>query len=213
MASKEGFSLEVVAEEFEKCKSAENEIILEHYIRGYEELTRVFEHLGTIFSFITSDLKDKIRILKEHQKATSDHFKSVHTMVKFELDNELTIGKNSSGLLSGCRTLLRLHRALLFISSFLKELIESNENDSVPKMASNVYASTIANYHTWLVRNTAYLAMRTLPNKKTLQGRLCTSPTSEKTAEEIVGECIKQMMPVYDIVQAFYSERSLLELP
>ncbi|XP_033126285.1 ceramide-1-phosphate transfer protein-like [Anneissia japonica] len=211
MAS-DGFSLEVVAAEFRKTKTIENEILLEPYIKGYEELTRVFEHLGMVFSFITSDLKEKIRILNEHRKATPEHFKSVQTMVRFELDNNLTTIKNSAGLLSGSRTLLRLHRALLFISSFLKKLIESNEGDSVPKMASKVYADTIANYHTWLIRNTAYVAMRTLPNKKTLQARLCTS-SSEKTSEEVVGDCVKEMNLVYDVVQAFYKEHNILDLP
>lgn len=67
--------------------------------------------MGSIFGFVSSDVKSKIEILEEFREnnEVSDKFESVKKMMDHERDNDLLNKKN---YVSGSRTLLRLHRGL-----------------------------------------------------------------------------------------------------
>lgn len=67
--------------------------------------------LGSVFSFVSSDVKTKVAILEEFRanKEVADKFKSIKQMISYEKDKELLQKK---GYVSGSRTLLRLHRGL-----------------------------------------------------------------------------------------------------
>jgi hypothetical protein len=55
---------------------------------------------------------------------------------------------------NGCRTLLRLHRALSFISSFLSQMRIASDDASSASIAWNAYSSTLGHFHSWPVRHT-----------------------------------------------------------
>lgn len=66
--------------------------------------------MGTVFGFVSSDLKNKMEILSEFLKGEqSANFRTVKTMIEYEKNNSLLAKK---GYVSGSRTLLRLHRGL-----------------------------------------------------------------------------------------------------
>lgn len=68
--------------------------------------------MGSIFGFVCSDVKSKIEILEElrENKEFCDKFESVKQMMIYEsIESELLQKKD---YVSGCRTLLRLHRGL-----------------------------------------------------------------------------------------------------
>lgn len=66
--------------------------------------------MGTVFGFVSSDLRSKMDILTEFLNGEqSGHFETVKTMIEFEKDKNLLAKK---GYVSGSRTLLRLHRGL-----------------------------------------------------------------------------------------------------
>lgn len=67
--------------------------------------------MGSIFGFVSSDVKSKIEILEEFRENNdnSDKFESVKKMMEHERDNDLFKKKD---YVSGSRTLLRLHRGL-----------------------------------------------------------------------------------------------------
>lgn len=67
--------------------------------------------MGTIFGFVSKDLKSKMDILAEYlsSEKTSDNFKTVKKMIEYERDCQLL---HKEGYTSGSRTLLRLHRGL-----------------------------------------------------------------------------------------------------
>lgn len=67
--------------------------------------------MGSIFGFVSSDVKSKIEILEELRENNddSDKFESVKKMMNHERDNDLLRKKD---YVSGSRTLLRLHRGL-----------------------------------------------------------------------------------------------------
>lgn len=66
--------------------------------------------MGTVFGFVSSDLKSKMEILTDFLNSEqSSNFQTVKTMIEYERDNNLLQKK---GYVSGSRTLLRLHRGL-----------------------------------------------------------------------------------------------------
>ena len=58
-----------------------------------------------VFKFVSNDVISKLAILRE--KEVHSNYRSVQCMITHEVNNSLTTTKNN-----GCRTLLRLHRAL-----------------------------------------------------------------------------------------------------
>lgn len=67
--------------------------------------------MGSIFGFVCSDVKSKVEILEEFRANTevAEKFESVKQMIIYEREKELLQKKD---YVSGCRTLLRLHRGL-----------------------------------------------------------------------------------------------------
>lgn len=67
--------------------------------------------MGSIFGFVSSDVKSKVEILEEFRanKEVTERFDSVKTMMLYEKEKELLQKKD---YVSGSRTLLRLHRGL-----------------------------------------------------------------------------------------------------
>lgn len=64
--------------------------------------------MGSIFGFISKDVKEKMDILYELLRE-SNSFTTVKGMIEYEKNNKLLEKK---GHVSGSRTLLRLHRGL-----------------------------------------------------------------------------------------------------
>lgn len=67
--------------------------------------------MGTVFGFVSSDVRAKIDILEALRRKESDknNFESFATMLEFEKATGLL---SKSDYTSGSRTLLRLHRGL-----------------------------------------------------------------------------------------------------
>lgn len=67
--------------------------------------------MGTVFGFVSSDVKEKVEILEKLRKHADhgEHFESVQSMMNYEQDGSLLTKKD---YVSGSRTLLRLHRGL-----------------------------------------------------------------------------------------------------
>jgi hypothetical protein len=71
---------------------------------------RFFGLMGTVFGFVASDVQSKLDILEEFRKGDhKDDFETVETMILYEKRENLL---DNPKYVSGCRTLLRLHRAL-----------------------------------------------------------------------------------------------------
>lgn len=64
-----------------------------------------------MFSFVSSDVGSKIDILQDFRKkdGNSENFKTIKSMMDYEKNADLLKDTN---YVSGCRTLLRLHRGL-----------------------------------------------------------------------------------------------------
>lgn len=65
--------------------------------------------MGSVFSFVSSDLKQKIDILTNLLNKDNQQYTTVKSMIEYEKENELL---EKSDFVNGARTLLRLHRGL-----------------------------------------------------------------------------------------------------
>lgn len=66
--------------------------------------------MGTVFGFVSSDVKSKIEVLEEfRRKENNEKFVTFNAMLTYEKTTGLL---NKSDYVSGSRTLLRLHRGL-----------------------------------------------------------------------------------------------------
>lgn len=73
-------------------------------------MDRFFQLMGTVFGFVSSDVKEKVEILEKlRAKENAESFLTIRTMMEYERDSNLL---NKKDYVSGSRTLLRLHRGL-----------------------------------------------------------------------------------------------------
>lgn len=71
---------------------------------------RFLNLIGTVFSFVSSDVKSKIEVMEKHHKSENAiYYDSFKKMMKYEKDTYLY---EKNGFVSGSRTMLRLHRGL-----------------------------------------------------------------------------------------------------
>jgi hypothetical protein len=117
--------------------------------------------LGAVFEWAIKDLNNKLIILKEHQNLDPINYQSIQSMIDYEVQSERVKTKETTQFLpsgkplpNGCRTLLRLHRALAFISSFLSQVRMATDDASSASIAWNAYSSTLGHFHSWPVRHT-----------------------------------------------------------
>jgi hypothetical protein len=162
-----------------------------------------------VFSFVSSDIIEKISILRDYLKGPDgEHYKTVQAMMKYEVDNNLTIQHKKA---SGCRTLLRLHRALKFISALLTKIRQTDNKCKFSHEVRDAYDNSLAQFHPWVVKKAAHVAMYTLPDREHMLIKMKIPDTPE--GMEQVGGLIVQLDSVYDITQDLYTKYSLHELP
>jgi hypothetical protein len=108
-------------------------------------LYRFFDQLGYVFKFVKDDVVQKLTILQDYldrEPITSNHFDTIQKAIEYETEQNL-IKTNPENF---TRTLLRLHRALIFIEEFLRGLSDRPASDSTVAIATNAYDSTLY-YH------------------------------------------------------------------
>lgn len=74
-------------------------------------------------------------------------------MAAYEVSNKLVDLARRSGPLhsnSGCRTVLRLHRALHWLQLFLECLRTSSEDARTSTLCTEAYSAMLAAYHSWI---------------------------------------------------------------
>lgn len=210
--SERKFQLSIVLDAFKKALQEDGNLVLDEYIRGYDELCIFFDMLGTVFGFITSDVREKIGILQEHRGSENgDKYVFIQAMFEFEIASDLTQKKTHP--LSGSRTLLRLHRALAFTMLFMKKLSEASNSDSSSSMASEAYKESLANFHPWIIRQAALWAMYTLPNVGVLTNKIAAPNVDQEEAKRMLKEVTEVIKPVYDITEELYTKHDLHGLP
>ncbi len=107
-------------------------------------MNRFFDQLGYVFKFVKDDVADKLVILQsfvDKDKRGIIHFDTIQKAIDYETEQNL-IRTNQNNF---ARTLLRLHRALIFIIQFLQGLNDRPQPENTAIIASTCYDATL--YH------------------------------------------------------------------
>ena len=167
--------------------------------------------LGTVFGFVNKDVNEKLGILRTHIQGTAgEHYRSVQSMAEYEVSNKIIHKKTSPP--NGCRSLLRLNRALEFIMGFLAILQEPDSKAPFTHAVHDCYKATLAKYHAWIVQKGVALALYTLPHKEKLVEMLSEGLTEEEFHTQTVG-MVGKLKVMYESVQKCYAEKNILDLP
>jgi hypothetical protein len=179
-------------------------------------MIRFFHLLGAVFVFVAKDVESKITILQTYYKESEYgvNYRTIQTMIQYEKSkNILTDTKRPSG----SRTLLRLHRALEFVSHFMQEVSRLDDDNGTAEVARDCYKKTLAKYHPWYIRKSASIAMYTLPYRRQLIERAyCGSIPAYETPNSIsdsMNRLAQLADEVFNAIQKLYDEHELLDLP
>nr|XP_020441234.1 ceramide-1-phosphate transfer protein [Monopterus albus] len=207
------FCLLEVLDTFKLCLSENKEVYLEHYVAGWRGLVKFLNSLGAVFGFISKDAVSKIQILVNFLNGEhGSQYVTIQSMVKYELENKLVDQKKQgSHPESGCRTLLRLHRALRWLELFLERLRTSTEDSKTSFMCAEAYNESLAKYHTWMVRTAAGMAFHMLPGRPAFFEVMNVGPPEQVVA--ILGKALPLISEVYQITEDLYAQHNLLDLP
>lgn len=206
------FELAIVLDAFKKTLQEDGSLVMDEYIRGYGELCIFFDMLGTVFGFITSDVREKMGILQDYRKSKhGEKYVFIQAMLDFEIENDLT--RKTTHPLSGSRTLLRLHRALAFTMLFMSKLSRSTDEDSSYYMAKDAYNESLANFHPWIIRKAALWAMYTLPKVGDFIKKIAQPNMDKGKTKQLLKEVTDAMKQVYDFTEELYTKHNLHDLP
>ncbi|KAM3821309.1 uncharacterized protein M6D78_017444 [Vipera latastei] len=207
------FDIRHLQRAFSASLSPRGEILLQEYLQGWRELLKFLDALGRAFGLISRETESKISILQRHQEGPHGlHYRSLQSMVDFELASGL-VGFQSLPAHqppSGCRTLLRLHRALKWLELFLHKLGTSQKDEKSSRLCAEAYQVALAPYHSWWVQQAVALAFLAMPSRQELYHIIA----QEKPATgAIVLTTVKSLGRVYNVTQEVYSAHGMLELP
>lgn len=207
------FCFQEVLDTFKLCLSENKEVYVEHYVAGWRGLVKFLNCLGSVFGFISKDAVNKIKILVALLEGENgSHYTTVQSMVRYELDNNLVdLTKRGSHPESGCRTLLRLHRALRWLELFLERLRTSSEDSKTSVMCSEAYNESLSQHHPWVVRTAAGMAFCVLPGRPAFFEVMNVGPPEKVVA--MLGEALPLISEVYQITEELYAQHNLLDLP
>ncbi|XP_070330226.1 ceramide-1-phosphate transfer protein isoform X1 [Odocoileus virginianus] len=207
------FNLKVVLVCFKQCLNEKEEVLLEYYLDGWRGLVRFLNSLGTIFSFISKDVVTKLQIMDQLRSGPQqEHYSSLQAMVAYEVGNQLVdLERRSRHPDSGCRTVLRLHRALHWLQLFLEGVRTSPEDARTSALCTDSYNASLATYHPWIIRRAVTVAFCALPTRKVFLESMNVG--SSQQAVEMLDEALPFIERVYNISQKLYAEHALLDLP
>ncbi|KAG5878890.1 hypothetical protein JTB14_031548 [Gonioctena quinquepunctata] len=208
----EKFDIAIVHEKFGAALLDEDDVQLQEYLESFEELNKFFTLMGTVFGFVSKDLKAKIDILSELIKDPKNEGKlaTAKTMIDYEIQNDLL---NKKGYISGTRTLLRIHRGLDFIKLFLKKLCDLKDEESTSTACREAYDQTLSKHHSFIIRNGAKVAIYTLPTKEVLLKRVCGGQEDIDRALKMLPKALETTLSVFQRIENLYTLHKLHQLP
>ncbi|XP_017040889.1 ceramide-1-phosphate transfer protein [Drosophila ficusphila] len=195
---------------FETSLLDEDDVQLDAYLAAYEEIMKFFQLMGSVFSFVSSDVRSKIDILyalRAKDTEEEQHFGSFRTMLEYEKGAELL---NQKGYVSGSRTLLRLHRGLDFVYEFLNRIQAIPDDQKTVEVCKSAYDDTLGKHHAFLIRKGARLAMYAMPTRGDLLKKVCSDV---EVAKENLPTMLEHMRTNYDRTEQLYTLHDLHGLP
>ncbi|XP_056156758.1 LOW QUALITY PROTEIN: ceramide-1-phosphate transfer protein [Lampris incognitus] len=216
---------------------ANEDVLLEPYLQSWEELIKFMDSLGTIVSFFTQKIEEKLAVIRDlslkHSRGSWESgpsgpsgqqipptlglrfgaYHSVRSMVEMELKEGVVNFSQRSQ--SGCRTLLRLHRSIHWLKLLLAGLAEEPEPDghyrTPAELCRRAYMEALAPYHPWWIRRAAELVFVSLPERETFLHLVCVR--SQREAVPVLHTLIHALTLVHTHTQRILETHNLLQLP
>eukprot|EP00045_Choanoeca_perplexa_P008407 m.77694 g.77694 ORF g.77694 m.77694 type:complete len:208 (-) comp14482_c0_seq5:1050-1673(-) len=193
-------------------QSQEHHTCTDSYIICFEQISQILGQFGMVFSIVTKDVDSKLAILRELRASNDNTHKYLERMMQHEVDNNITILKG--GGKSGSRTLLRLHRALEFFIRFLEKLLLLQDADSAAAAAVEAYSETLQQHHSFLIRSSVWLALKSLSTKAQLMTKIKASDSGgAEHTDGYIREVCDWLQDVYANVDACFHQHGLHSLP
>lgn len=221
-----------------------SDVLLQPYLSSWDELVKFMDSLGPMVGLISKEIESKTSIIRQlaltaegnpeaevgpdlhsinsvnsqgggtKNKASvhTSAYHSVRSMILMELNQGLVSFYHQTD--SGCRTLLRLHRALLWLKLFLEKLAETPVEGrlrSPSDLCREAYKSTLAQHHTWYVRKAAELAFIALPERGFFFRLVCVQ--NQEELSKVLHRVSRAIGEVYDRTQKALEEHGMLDLP
>nr|XP_056719925.1 glycolipid transfer protein domain-containing protein 2 [Euleptes europaea] len=207
------FRIQCMQSAFAASITPGGEVLLGEYLRGWKELAKFIDSLGTAFGLVSRETWQKITIMQDYLSGQRGaHYRTLQSMMTFELAKGL-VGFHSlpaTSPPSGCRTLLRLHRALRWLQLFLHKL-GTSEGVHPAQLCASAYQEALAPYHSWWVRQASALAFVAMPSRQELYGILC-EPKEQRACATLLAT-VQAIGLVYNRTQEVYSAHEMLGLP
>ena len=186
-----------------------DDVKLHDYLIAYEELTKFLECLGKIFYFVIVDVRDKTSILEKFMQNDEKNYVTILKTVEYEKSINAFNSNSPLWRTNASRTILRLHRALIFICKFIDRLFNADNKLKTPQIGLETYEQTLGKHHSWLIRKAVSLGMHALPTRDHLISYMCP----EKEDHEHFPLFISNIEKVYNITQSIYEKHDILDLP
>nr|XP_003702820.1 PREDICTED: ceramide-1-phosphate transfer protein [Megachile rotundata] len=202
------FDLRLVHDHFDRALLQDDDVDLKAYLDAYNELYKFFQLMGSVFGFVSSDLKQKIEILIELVNKNDQNYMTVKSMIEYEKENKLL---EKGDYTNGARTLLRLHRGLDFIREFLRQLGELSDSDKTSSCCQDAYNKTLAKHHPWVIRKAAVVAMYTMPTRELLFKKVCGANVQRNV--DVLPKMLEVTADVFNRTHNLYEVHQLHSLP
>ncbi|KAG7209813.1 hypothetical protein KM043_011427 [Ampulex compressa] len=202
------FDLRMVHDHFDRALVQDDDVNLKAYLDAYNELYKFFQLMGSVFSFVSSDLKQKIEVLTELLGKDEQNYVTIKSMIHYEKENKLL---EKADYVNGARTLLRLHRGLDFIREFLRELGELSDSDKTSSCCQDAYNKTLAKHHPWVIRKAAIVAMYTMPTKELLFKKVCGNNVQRNI--DVLPKMLEVTADVFNRTHNLFEMHQLHSLP
>ncbi|KAM9834460.1 ceramide-1-phosphate transfer protein [Syngnathus typhle] len=196
--------------------SVADDVLLEPYLRSWDQLIIFMESLGPVVSFFSQKVNEKmdlIRQLAHTHGLKGGAYRSVSSMVEAELQAGLVNFSRRTD--SGCRTLLRLHRSLLWLTMTLDGLTHVPDQHGHLKtpgeLGRDAYQVALAPHHSWMLRQAAELVFLALPDREYFLKLVCAQ--NQREAEPVLRVIIRALQKVHTATQRILEQHAMLDLP
>ncbi|XP_056305364.1 ceramide-1-phosphate transfer protein [Danio aesculapii] len=209
-----------------------SDVLLDPYLLCWEELIKFMEALGPLVGFFTHKVEEKITLIRQlsleesarhsvtagnslmydaqHEVPPHGHaYHSVHSMLEAELQRGVVSFDQQTP--SGSRTLLRLHRSLLWLQLLLDKLGTEREGRSFGELCREAYLEVLAPHHPWLVQRAAELVFSAMPDRSVFLQLVCVRTQEE--AEPVMRIVVAAIREIHERTQRELEIRNMLDLP
>lgn len=232
------FQVSLLLSHLQATPADPSDVLLEPYLASWDELVKFMEALGPMVGLISKEIETKTAIIRQLAHAQEDNpeaelnpeilpmkagaeqkavphsaaYHSVRSMIRVELERGLVDFHQQTD--SGCRTLLRLHRALLWLRLFLEKLADTPVTGrlrSPSDLCREAYQKTLAHHHSWFVRRAAELAFIALPERNFFFRLVCVQDQDDFSL--VITKVVQALAEVYNRTQVALEEHGMLDLP